>query len=127
MGKRHIAVSHSNMAHFPSHQTGKTERKQTRPVKIKVENRLALPVPRIDLEEHTRLMQALRHNPVLLFTSPIQQALQHEVEYHQPQARWAAHLLKLLARYDRQHRKNNIDAAAITARHIAWQEQMAKV
>ena len=127
VGKRHIVVSPSNVAHFPAHQTGKTERQKTRAVNIKVDNRLALPAPRIDLEEHTRLMQALRHNPVLLFTSPIQQALRHEFEYHRPQARWAAHLLKLLARYDRQHRKNRIDAAAITARHIAWQEQQASL
>ncbi|HVO68460.1 MAG TPA: hypothetical protein VMT24_00355, partial [Aggregatilineaceae bacterium] len=59
---------------------------------------LALPAPRIDLEEQTWLIQALRHNPSLLFNAQVRTALEHEVEYHRPDARWAATLLKLLAR-----------------------------
>jgi hypothetical protein len=88
---------------------------------------LALPAPRIDLQQQTRLMQALRHDPVMLFNVKVQEALQHEVEYHLPQARWADHLLKLLARYEqRQQRRKyvrQIKPETITARHIAWQEQ----
>lgn len=88
---------------------------------------LSLPAPRIDLQEQVRLMQSLRRDPVLLFNVKVQKALRHEVEYHLPQARWAGHLLKLLARYDlRQQRRKyvrQINADTITARHIAWQEQ----
>jgi hypothetical protein len=96
------------------------------PVRITITvSPLALPTPTIDLEQHQRLMTALRQNPALLFTSPIQQALQHEVEYHRPQARWAAHLLKLLARYEQRQRtqqrmKSDSD---ITAKHIEWQAE----
>ncbi len=90
--------------------------------------RLCLPAPRIDLQEQARLMQALRRDPARLFDPTIRLALRHEVEYHLTQAVWAAHLLKLLDRYDRRQRR----AAAvpspqtITARHIAWQEQQAR-
>lgn len=87
---------------------------------------LALPAPRIDLDEHQRRMQALRHNPGLLFTPAIQQTLRHEVEYHRPQAKWAQHLLNLLARYEKRtlHRTRRLPSSdTITAKHIAWQEQ----
>ena len=86
----------------------------------------ALPAPRIDLAEQARLMRTLQHDPTLLFTPVIREALQHEVEYHLPQARWAAHLLKLLDRYDRQQR-HTLSPEAITAKHIAWQEQRIAV
>jgi hypothetical protein len=85
---------------------------------------LALPAPRIDLAQQMRLMQLLRQNPPLLFHPRMRQALQHEVEYHRPQARWAQHLLKLLARYEaHQHRTKPPSSATVLARHIAWQEQ----
>ena len=87
---------------------------------------LALPAPRINLDEHKRLMQALRHNPGLLFTPAIQQALRHEVDYHRPQAKWAQHLLNLLARYEKRthhHTRRLPSSDTITAKHIAWQEQ----
>jgi hypothetical protein len=88
---------------------------------------LALPAPRIDLEKQTRLVQALRHNPSLLFNAQVRTALEHEVEYHRPDARWATTLLKLLARYDarqrRQSRGVRIKPETILAKHIAWQEQ----
>jgi hypothetical protein len=85
---------------------------------------MALPAPRIDLGEQMRLMQLLRQNPPLLFHPQMRQALQHEVEYHRPQARWAQHLLKLLARYDtHQHRAKPPSSATVLAKHIAWQEQ----
>jgi hypothetical protein len=88
---------------------------------------LVLPAPRIDLENQTRLIQALRHNPSLLFNAQVRRALEHEVEYHRPDARWATTLLKLLARYDarqrRQSRMARIKPETILAKHIAWQEQ----
>jgi hypothetical protein len=88
---------------------------------------LALPAPRIDLQEQACLMQALRRDPVMLFNGKVQEALRHEVEYHLSQARWASHLLKLLARYEqRQQRRKNvrpIKPETVTAKHIAWQEQ----
>jgi hypothetical protein len=85
---------------------------------------LALPAPRIDLAEQMRLMQLLRQNPPMLFRPQMRQALQHEVEYHRPQARWAKHLLKLLARYEAHpHRTRPPSPATVLARHIAWQEQ----
>jgi len=85
---------------------------------------LALPAPKIDLAEQMRLMQLLRRHPPLLFNARVRQALQHEVEYHRPQARWAQHLLKLLARYEaHQRRTKPPSSATILARHIAWQEQ----
>lgn len=90
---------------------------------------IALPAPRIDLVEQTRLIQRLRGNPHLLFDPEIRQALQNEVEYHRPYARWAAHLLALLARYDiRQQRHVQTGSSpAILAKHVAWQgEQLAK-
>jgi hypothetical protein len=88
---------------------------------------LAFPAPRIDLEEHVRLMQALRRNPVLLFDAQIQQVLRHEMEYHRPDAQWAQHLLKLLARYERRHRQSTrTSSKAVLEKHIAWQEQMAR-
>jgi hypothetical protein len=98
------------------------------PVVIKPVTVLALPAPRIDLDEHIRLMQTLRHNPVLLFDAQIQQALRHEVEYHRPDANWAQHLLKLLARYEqRQQQTARAGSENVLEKHIAWQEQMAKV
>lgn len=87
----------------------------------------ALPAPRIDLQNQARLIQALRRNPSLLFNAQVRQALEHEVEYHRPDARWAQTLLKLLARYDarqrRPRRSIGINSETILARHIAWQEQ----
>jgi len=72
-------------------------------------------------------MQALRCNPTLLFDAKTQEALRHEVEYHLPQARWAAHLLKLLERREQRHRRPRhapqISPQTITAKHVAWQEQ----
>jgi hypothetical protein len=126
VGKRNVVVLHDKPDHPPAQWKGGVERQKTRLIRIKVKTSLALPAPCIDLQEHIRLMQALRHKPVLLFKPQVQQALRHEVEYHRPQARWAAHLLKLLARYERQHRRPPMDAAAITARHIAWQEQQMR-
>ena len=91
----------------------------------------ALPVPRIDLQKQTRLIQALRRNPSLLFSAQIRQALEHEVEYHRPDARWAQTLLKLLSRYDarqrRPRRSVGIKSETILARHIAWQEQQIAI
>ena len=86
-------------------------------------SQLALPAPKIDLEQHERLMNALRQNPALLFTPQIRQTLRHEVEYHRPQAIWAAHLLKLLDRYDRRQRaRRKIESdSAITSKHMEWQ------
>jgi hypothetical protein len=88
---------------------------------------LALPAPRIDLQEQARLMQTLRRDPKLLFNPTIRETLRREVEYHLPQARWAAHLLRLLDRYDRRQRQRErrpiVSEGVITARHVAWQEQ----
>jgi hypothetical protein len=123
VGKRNVVGLHDKPDRPPAQRKGGGERRKTRLIKIKVKTILALPAPRIDLQEHIRLMQALRHKPVLLFKPQVQRALQHEVEYHRPQARWAAHLLKLLARYERQHPENRVDEATITTRHIAWQAQ----
>jgi hypothetical protein len=92
---------------------------------------LALPAPRIDLDEHRRVIQSLRRNPTLLFDPRTRQALQHEVEYHRPDARWAQHLLDLLGRYDKRQRARKptrIESSAqITAHHIAWQEHHMQV
>lgn len=92
---------------------------------------LALPRPRINLEEQTRLIQTLRQNPRLLFNANVRQALRHEVEYHRPYAGWAHSLLKLLAKFDAQQRRRRqasaLDSQTILARHIAWQEQRQKV
>jgi hypothetical protein len=91
------------------------------------ELRLALPAPRIDLAEQSRLIQMLHRHPPMLFDPRVQQALRHEVDYHRPDARWAQHLLKLLARYEshqrRQQRAKMVSPATILARHIAWQEE----
>ncbi len=88
---------------------------------------LALPAPRLNLAAHEALMQRLRRQPALLFTPIIRQALRHEVEYHRPQAAWAAHLLALLARYDARQRKQQRShvppAPIILEKHLAWQEQ----
>lgn len=86
----------------------------------------ALPAPKIDLEKHERVIDALKHNPALLFTARVQQALRDEVLYHRPQARWARLLLSLLKRYERQERRRRpaaYDPATITQKHIAWQAQ----
>jgi hypothetical protein len=121
VGKRHIVVRDKPPAQKYAPKFPK------RRVIIKPFTMLALPAPRLDLEEHVRLMQALRRNPVLLFDAQIQQVLQHEVEYHRPDAQWAQRLLKLLARYERRHRQSTrISSRTVLERHIAWQEQMAK-
>ncbi len=121
VGKRHIVVRDKSPAQKHAPKSSK------RRVTIKTITFLALPAPRIDLEAHVRSMQALRRNPVLLFDAQIQQVLRHEVEYHRPDAQWAQHLLKLLARYERRHRQSTrIDSMAVLEKHIAWQEQMAK-
>ncbi len=86
----------------------------------------ALPVPRLDLEAHAQHMTALKRNPALLFSPEMRSVLQNEVDYHRPQARWAQHLLNLLARYERQQQRERpapVAAATVTAKHIAWQEQ----
>lgn len=86
----------------------------------------ALPAPQIDLEAHERAIDALKHEPALLFTARVQQALHDEVLYHRPQARWARHLLNLLKRYERQERRRRpaaIDPITITQKHVAWQAQ----
>lgn len=100
---------------------------QKLPVSIVSVNVLSLPAPRINLDEHNRLMRALRRNPVLLFEADIRQALRHEVEYHRPDAAWAKHLLKLLARYDRRQRQRlaEPDSQTVLDRHLAWQKQQA--
>ncbi|MCD4685362.1 MAG: hypothetical protein K8S97_05455 [Anaerolineae bacterium] len=88
---------------------------------------LGLPVPRIDLARQTALIESLRKNPRLLFNDDIRVALQQEIEYHRPYARWAEKLLKILARYDTQQRMREPESPmqqnTILARHIAWQEQ----
>lgn len=70
-------------------------------------------------------MRALKRNPALLFHPKIKQALQNEVDYCLPQAAWAAHLLKLLERYERRQRKQmpGESSVAITSKYIVWQEQ----
>lgn len=86
----------------------------------------ALPAPTINLEEHERVLDALKHEPALLFTARIQQALRDEVLYHRSQARWARHLLNLLKRYERQERRRRpaaVDSITITQKHVAWQAQ----
>jgi hypothetical protein len=118
VGKRHIMVQAEPLTQKPTPKLSKY------PVIIKPLTILALPAPRIDLDTQIRLMQALRRNPVLLFDAQIQQALRHEVEYHRPDAKWALHLLKLLARYERQQRHSSeTGSAAVLEKHIAWQEQ----
>jgi hypothetical protein len=91
-----------------------------------------LPAPRIDLEAHNQLIAALRRNPSLLFDAATQQALHHEIEYHRPGARWAAYLLRLAARHERREARAPRPAAKLTghtimARHVAWQEQQARL
>lgn len=93
---------------------------------------LALPQPRINLDEQNRLMKLLRDDPALLFDARIRAALKVEIEYNRPQARWARTLLKVLDRYERQQRRQrqtgNANASTILAKHIAWQEeQQARV
>lgn len=127
VGKRNIPVEQPR-AQVPAAKA--TNKKRSRPKVASVVIALpapvlALPAPTIDLQQQTRLMQALKANPALIFNPKVQQALRHEVEYHRPQARWAAHLLRLLARYERRQQKQlrGTSSATITARHIAWQEQ----
>ncbi len=89
---------------------------------------LALPAPRINLAEQTRLIQALRGDPRLLFQPKVREALQHEVEYHRPHALWASTLLRLLVRFEKRERlhtrlANNRSSDVIQNKHIAWQEQ----
>ncbi len=89
----------------------------------------ALPAPRIDLVAQARRIEALRHDPNLLFDPPTRQALQIEVDYHRPQAKWAQTLLKLLDRYEKRQRAHQpattTSSATILAKHIAWQEQQS--
>jgi hypothetical protein len=122
VGKRHIVVQSKPPAqeHAP--------KPLKRRIVIKPFAMLALPAPRIDLDEHICLMQALRRNPVLLFDAQTRQALRYEVEYHRPDAQWAQHLLKLLARYERRQRQSTrISSKAVLEKHIAWQEQRTNV
>jgi hypothetical protein len=132
IGQRNVVVkpAHKNSGNA-GQKPGRGGRKvqlnpSVNPVRITMAiSPLALPTPTIDLAQHKRLMTALRQNPALLFTSPIQQALRHEVEYHRPQARWAAHLLKLLARYERRQRTRQSmkSDATLTIKHIKWQQE----
>lgn len=106
------ATKHStNPAHFPSTQMP-----------------LALPAPRINLEEQARHIQALRRNPQLLFEPQMRVILQHEVEYHRPYARWAKTLLTMLVRYDKRKQRTRaaLDPQTILAKHIAWQEEQLR-
>ncbi len=85
----------------------------------------ALPAPSLDRESHERMLRALQRDPALLFTPEAQHALRNEVLYHRPQARWAQHLLNLLARYERQQRRQRpapVDPETVLQKHIAWQE-----
>lgn len=90
---------------------------------------VALPPPRIDLGEQTRLIQALRSDPRLLFQPNVREALQHEVDYHRPHAAWATTLLRLLTRFEKRERlraQRDIigrSSDVIQRKHIAWQEQ----
>jgi hypothetical protein len=128
VGKRNILMSqpepNSKGAITPS-RAGRSKSTTKRPIWVKPP--LALPAPRIDLAEQERLMQALRRSPTLLFDPAIRQALHHEVHYHRPQARWAKHLLDLLARYEKRQRVRRgvrvASSAGITAKHVAWQAQ----
>lgn len=118
VGKRDIVVQAEPDAQKPIPKPLKHR------IVIKPLTGLALPAPRIDLDEHISLMQALRRNPVLLFDARIQQVLRHEVEYHRPDAQWAQRLLKLLARYERRQRQSaRINSKTVLEKHIAWQEQ----
>jgi hypothetical protein len=130
IGQRQIIVQHPENDSVEAKPTPKRvgrKMQPKQPVKLVVitlsTSRLALPAPKIDLDQHQRLMNALCQNPMLLFTPQIHQALRHEVEYHRPQATWAAHLLKLLDRYERRQRtQQRIQSdAAITAKHLEWQ------
>jgi hypothetical protein len=88
--------------------------------------RLALPAPRIDLDEHTRQINALRRDPKLLFQADMRVVLQHEVDYYRPHAQWARTLLKLLDRFERQQRRRKphveTHSQAIMDKHLAWQQ-----
>jgi hypothetical protein len=88
--------------------------------------RLALPAPRIDLDEHMRQINALRRDPKLLFQADMRVVLQHEVDYYRPQAQWARSLLKLLDRFERRQRHRNphveTHSQAIMDKHLAWQQ-----
>jgi hypothetical protein len=118
VGKRDIVVRAEPHTQKPMRKPSKHR------IVIKSLTVLALPAPRIDLDEHIRLMQALRRNPVLLFDAQIQEVLRHEVEYHRPDAQWAQHLLKLLARYERRQRQSTrISSKTVLEKHIAWQKQ----
>ncbi|HML22549.1 MAG TPA: hypothetical protein PKD09_12925 [Aggregatilinea sp.] len=70
-----------------------------RRIEIALPSLLALPQPRIDVEEQTRLIGELKQNPRLLFRPEMQRALQAEIEYHRPHAAWAQKVLDLEARY----------------------------
>jgi len=102
---------------------------QTRTITLTVfEPMFALPAPRIDLSEQTRLIQALRSDPRLIFQPNVREALQQEVEYHRPYAAWASTLLRLLTRFEKRERlrarlDNDRSSDVIQRKHIAWQEQ----
>ena len=134
IGQRNIVMLQPKAESEPASPPNRAGRKvqQKQPVKLVVITmpifQLALPAPKFDLEQHKRLMNALRQNPTLLFTPQIKQTLRHEVEYHRPQAKWAAHLPKLLERYERRQRPRqaiNTDSV-ITAKHIEWQAERMK-
>lgn len=85
-----------------------------------------LPAPRIDLSRQRARIDSLRRDPARLFEPDMRAALQTEVEYHLPQAAWAAYLLRLLDRYERRQRRQSArraDWQTIMHKHIAWQEQ----
>mgnify|MGYP005836201537 FL=1 len=87
---------------------------------------LGLPAPRIDLSRQRARIDSLRKDPARLFDPDMRAALQTEVEYHLPQAAWAAYLLRLLDRYERRQRRQSArraDWQTIMHKHIAWQEQ----
>ena len=69
------------------------------PRPIELPTTLALPQPRINLDEQNRLIRALKQNPRLLFRPEMQQALRTEIEYHRPHAAWAQKVIDLEARY----------------------------
>ncbi len=138
IGKRTIRlIKAQEQGNKPQPEAGASKRETVtrKPAKPKIQivipsPALALPAPSFDLAEQQCLMQALRRNPVLLFNADVQQALRREVEYSRPHARWVAHLLKLLARYERRQRSRRskpANSAAILEKHTAWQAQRMKV
>jgi predicted ATPase len=67
--------------------------------------------------DHDQTIDLGHYDAVQLFVARARQALRHEVEYHRPQARWAQHLLKLLARYEAHpHRTRPPSSATVMAK-----------